>query len=197
MRHEEETTVLIIVQTGVKMKTKKEHSVSNPQRIKIESRRAEQAKWRSHKKWKKLVEDHAHIPGAICVHCLKHHGELRNNRHPVILTINHISRTSYFSEELYCTWDENDMEICCTVCNWNIEKGLRPCPICHATYIHWRDYTCQACWDKTHPIEAQKRIDDRNRRLAETKVLKDRIKADKKAEKERYKIDHPKVKKVK
>lgn len=179
----------------------------NPQRRQIDNRRKEQAKWRGRKRWKSMVYEHAHTPTAVCVHCLKKHGEVRvdkngdpkrNKKGEVVcvnLTINHISRTSYWTEELYCTWDETDMEICCTVCNWNIERGLKPCPVCHYTYIHWRDITCQACWDIAHPIEAQKRMAKVQERLTAIKKLKERIKADKKAERERYKIDHPKVKK--
>jgi hypothetical protein len=178
--------------------------MTNPQRRQIDNRRSETAKWRSRKKWKDLVEHHAHIPTAVCIHCLKKHGEVRldknglpkkNKKGDIIyvnLTINHISRTSYFTEELYCTWDETDMEICCTLCNWKIESGLKPCPVCHYAYIHWRDITCQACYDKVHPIEAQKRRDDREMKIRESKLLKERIKADKKAERERWKIDHPK-----
>jgi hypothetical protein len=132
-------------------------SVTNPQRIRIENRRKEQAKWRSHKRWKQLVIDHARVPGALCVHCLKKHGDIRKNGKPVVLTINHIGRALYNSEEEYCTWDPNEMEICCTTCNWKIETGQKPCPVCHTVYIHWRDYTCPACWDKAHPVEAEKR----------------------------------------
>ena len=131
--------------------------VTNPQRIRIDNRRKEQSKWRSRKKWKQLVIDHARVPGAICVHCLKSHGTIRKNGKIVVLTINHISRALYNSEEEYCTWDPNEMEICCTTCNWMIEKGKKPCPVCHNTYIHWRDYHCPACWDKAHPEEAEKR----------------------------------------
>lgn len=185
---------------------KVEKMISNPQRRQIDNRRSEMAKWRSHKRWKNLVEEHAHVPGAVCAHCLKHHGDIRVDRNGktkldkrknivrVNLTINHLSRTSYFTEETHSTWDEANMEICCTLCNWKIESGLKPCPVCHYAYIHWRDTTCQACWDIAHPIEAQKRMAKVQERLTAIKELKARIKADKKAEKERFKIDHPKVK---
>lgn len=178
----------------------------NPQRRQIDNRRKEQAKWRSHVRWKKLVAEHAHVPGVVCVHCLRKHGEPILDRKGkqrvdktgkprfVYLTINHKSRAKYWSEDLYCTWDETDMEICCNDCNKNLEIGLKRCPICHAIYINWQDFCCQACWDITHPIEAQKRMVRVQERLTVIKELKARIKADKKAERERYKIDHPKVK---
>lgn len=176
--------------------------MTNPQRRQIDNRRSETARWRSRKPWKNLVEDHAHIPTAVCVHCLKKHGEVRldknglpkkNKRGEIIyvnLTINHISRTSYFTEELYCTWNETDMEICCTLCNWKIEIGLKPCPVCHYAYIHWREYSCQACWDKDHPIEAQIRMADRNRKVAEAKALKVRLREEEKARIKKWKEEH-------
>jgi hypothetical protein len=136
-------------------------TVTNPQRTRITNNRKEIAKWRSHKPWKALLEAHCRVPEAVCVHCGRKHGETRTNAKGkvivTVLTINHISRTRYWSEELYCTWDEADMEICCTLCNWKIESGQRPCPICKTTYIHWRQYSCQKCWDKEHPKEAEER----------------------------------------
>lgn len=176
--------------------------IQSPQNSRIKNRRKEQDKWRRTKRWKKLVEDHAHAPGEVCVHCKRKHGDIKyskgkprfnKNGKPmtVYLTINHITRARYVSEELYCTWDETDMEICCTDCNWRIEHGEKRCPICHGTYIHWRDYCCQECWDKTHPVEAQKRVDEAERKKRELSELKKRIKADKKAKAQRWKIDNP------
>jgi hypothetical protein len=85
------------------------------------------------------------------------------------------------------------MEICCTTCNWRIESGEKPCPVCHTTYIHWREYCCQACWDKDHPEEAQKRIADRARRALEAKALKKRLVDAEKAKAKEWKATHKKV----
>lgn len=140
--------------------------IASPQEIRVTNNRKELARWRSHKKWKLLVKEHCHDnPNAVCIHCLRHHGDVRYNikgkKIVTNLTINHISRTRYWSEELYCTWDEADMEICCTTCNWKIEAGEKPCPICKTTYIFWREYSCQKCWDKLHPAEAEKKAESK------------------------------------
>lgn len=175
-------------------------SVTNPQRIRITNNRKEQEKWRSHVRWKKLVEEHAHVPGAVCVHCGRKHndpildrdGNQRCDKNGkfrfVYLTINHISRTRYWSEELYCTWDENDMEICCSDCNWRIEAGEKICPICKKTYIHWRDYSCQGCWDAKHPDEAAKRKEEQAVKRIRARKLKRKL--DKEA-REKWMAEHP------
>jgi hypothetical protein len=178
--------------------------IGNPQRRQIDSHRKEQSLWRGRKKWKNLVKTHAQVPGKVCVHCLKSHGEVRldKNGDPqtnkagkvvhVILTINHLSRTSYWTEDTYCTWNEADMEICCTLCNWKIESGLKPCPICHRNYIHWRDNTCQMCHDKAHPVEAEERALGKYKKVVLwglKKVLKKEADA---AERKRWKEEHPK-----
>ena len=137
--------------------------IASPQERQTKNRRSEQSKWRSHRKWKDLVEEKAHIPTAVCVLCGKHHNEVNYNKKGdkkvTYLTINHITRALYYSEEAYSTWDEHEMEICCTTCNWRIEHGEKPCPICKHVYINWRELMCQGCWDKAHPEEAERRAE--------------------------------------
>lgn len=161
------------------------HSVTCPQKTKTENRRSEQAKWRASKEWKQLVDEHAHAPGAICVHCLKYHGQpaKKEGGRPIYLTINHLSRALYTSKELYCTWNESLMEICCTTCNWMYEKGKEPCPLCHNQYISViePDHMCQSCYDKLHPEEAERKRADRERKRAESKALLKRLRDDEKA----------------
>jgi hypothetical protein len=126
--------------------------VTCPQKRRTGGRRKNLSKWRSHKKWKDLVEEHAHTPDAVCVYCLKKHNELRKNKF-VYLTINHKSRRLYESEELHSTWNPELMEVCCTVCNRQIEKGRIPCPVCHNVYISIfdADEMCRKCFYDAHP----------------------------------------------
>ena len=168
--------------------------MTNPQRIRINNRRTNQAKWRSHKIWKDLVKEHAHTPEAVCEHCLKHHGELKKSGKPVYLTINHTSRSLYATEELYTTWNPQYMEICCTTCNWMYEKGKKSCPVCHNQYIHTLepDNMCQGCWDKKHPIEAQKRMVDVRKRARERKAIKAALIQREKDKVKKWKEDHKK-----
>ena len=150
---------------------KNPNHIISPQGRRTKNRRSEQSKWRSHRQWKALVEAHCHVPEAVCVHCGKKHGQLRKNGSMVVLTINHLSRRLYENEELYCTWNKELMEICCTVCNWMYEKGKEACPICHDKYIGVTepDHMCQSCYDKSHPLEATVR-----KELAEIRRIKAR-----------------------
>lgn len=169
--------------------------MTNPGRTQIENRRADLSKWRSHKLWKDLVKAHAHAPGAVCAHCGRKHGETRTNAKGKVivtyLTINHITRTSYWSEESHSTWNEADMEICCTTCNWLIESGQKPCPVCKTTYIHWRDHTCQSCWNKAHPKEAEERALGKWKKEMLWKLKKVLKKEADAAERKRWKLNNP------
>jgi len=138
------------------------HHVTCPQKRRVNNRRIEQSKWRRSKEWKALVEAHAHVPEAVCVHCGKKHGQLRKRKRKdgkpvmVYLTINHLSRRLYATKESYCTWNEILMEIACTVCNWMYEKGKKICPVCKEAYIHCLepDNMCITCWNKLNVKEA-------------------------------------------
>jgi hypothetical protein len=127
-----------------------------------------------------LVKEHCHDdPTAVCVHCLKKHGEMRKKK-VVYLTINHLSRRLYLTEELYTTWDPIYMEICCTVCNRLIERGQMSCPVCHNAYISALDpdKMCQKCFFNANP--RLKEIHDQQLALKKIteKNKKDAIKAD-------------------
>lgn len=157
-----------------------------PQKRRTGGRRKTLSKWRSHKKWKDLVKEHAHISEAFCVYCLKKHGELRKKKF-VYLTINHKSRRLYESEELHSRWNPELMEVCCTVCNRQIEKGRIPCPVCHNVYISVfdADKMCRKCFYDANP--KLKEIHDHRMELIKitNKNVKD---AAKKKQKERM---HP------
>ena len=152
-------------------------SVTCPQARRVKSHRSEQAKWRSHKPWKLLVKVHCHDDkDARCVHCGKWHGKPSKKKggKPTYLTINHLSRALYITEELYTTWNPNMMEICCTTCNWMYEKGKESCPVCHNQYISCMepDHMCQGCYDKVHPevVEVrEKKKFEREHKLRELK----------------------------
>jgi hypothetical protein len=177
---------------------------TNPQRIRVDNRRKEQAKWRQRVRWKNLVKAHAHIPGIVCVHCERKHGEPRLDKKGkqlkdkngklkfTYLTINHLNRALYDNEDLYCTWNETEMEICCTTCNYWFETGWKPCPVCKRTYIHWRDFCCQPCYDISHPIEAKNRLERASQKALDSKALLKSLRDKEKEKNKQWKIDHKK-----
>jgi hypothetical protein len=159
--------------------------VTCPQDRRVNHRRKKQQKWRSTVRWKRLVKEHAQDPpDAECVYCHRKHGEPRLDKNGnqqfnkrgklirVILTINHKSRRSYLTEDDYCTWDKKEMEICCTVCNWKIESGYRPCPVCHRVYIKWTESICNSCYDKAHPEEAEQRRIKKEQNAKDAKIAR-------------------------
>lgn len=170
------------------------HHVICPQARKVKNRRSEQAKWRSGKKWKALVKEHCHDDtDAVCVHCKKHHKEPRKNGKLTYLTINHLSRALYLTEELYTTWNEELMEICCTMCNWMYEQGKVSCPVCHNQYISVMepDGMCQGCYDKAHPDYAAKRKAIQKQKADAKKALLKMLRDGEKARAKEWKATHP------
>jgi hypothetical protein len=162
--------------------------VTCPQQRKVKNHRSEQALWRGRKRWKELVRVHCHTEEAVCVHCGKHHRQPAKKKggKPIYLTINHLSRSLYVSEELYCTWNPELMEICCTTCNWMYEKGKEPCPVCKNQYISViePDHMCQGCYDKAHPQQATERKERANAKKLASKALLKKLRDE---EKERVK----------
>jgi hypothetical protein len=154
-----------------------DHSVSCPQARRVYSQRKELSQWRRDPRWKALVEEHAHIPEAVCAHCGMKHGQQRYDHkgnpsinkkgEPVMvyLTINHKTRDLYLNKEAHLTWNPDKMEICCTLCNRVYEKGMKPCPKCLGdgvvTYIKWYDSECTACYFREHPDELKKAVEGR------------------------------------
>jgi len=134
-------------------------SVTNPAARRTYSRRKMLAKWLRDPRWKQMLADHAHTPGAECVYCHRKHKQVWNGK-TVTLTINHASRHLYLSEELYLTWDSQFMEITCLMCNRKYEKGMKPCPSClkkgKMVYILDRDSECNPCYLEKNQGEAKK-----------------------------------------
>lgn len=177
-------------------------STSCPQARRVITRRAEQGKWRRSSRWFKMLEEHAHVPGAVCVHCGRHHGQVmidrkgnikydkKGNEKRVNLTINHTARHEYNDEELYLTWNENK-EICCTSCNWMYEKGKHPCPDCLkkgiVSYIRWDMQECDTCYYEKHP-EILERI---NQKRGEQASFKKQVSETRNAKNRAAKRDHP------
>ena len=134
-------------------------SVTNPAARRTYSRRKMLAKWLRDPRWKQMLADHAHTPGAESVYCQRKHKQIWNGK-PVTLTINHASRHLYLSEELYLTWDSQYMEITCLMCNRKYEKGMKPCPSClkkgKMVYILDRNSECNPCYLAKNQGEAKK-----------------------------------------
>jgi hypothetical protein len=152
-----------------------------------------------------MKREHALIPGAICAHCKRNHGDKRYDRdgflktyekgkkkgQPVLtsLTINHMSETSYLTEDLYCTWDEAVMEVCCVVCNGWDRQGKEVCPVCKCNPIKKDDpvHMCTACYLDAHP-EIKKEIEAKREARNESHRLWKKGVADKRR---KEKVSHP------
>ena len=119
-----------------------------PEIHRVNHRRNEQRKWRRSPEWKEFVR--VHTAGQVCAHCGCAAGEVKGDRKPAVLTVNHTSRRKYISKEEYLTWDD-DCEVSCTTCNWMYEKGLKPCPRCGVRYIPWMETLCLTCYLEDHP----------------------------------------------
>lgn len=161
-----------------------EITTTNPGTIKTFTHRANLRRWQNSPRFKAMKKEHALKPGAICAHCKRQHGEQRyeRNRDPKLtpkgkpaltsLTINHMSETSYLTEDLYCTWDEAVMEVCCSVCNNWDRKGKEVCPVCKVNPILKDDPVkmCIPCYLDAHP-EIKKQIEADNEKRIENKRL--------------------------
>ena len=180
-------------------------SVSCPAARQVLTHRGNLKKWQSSPRFLKMKQDHALIPGAVCAHCGRKHGDKRYDREgflktyekgkkkgqPVLthLTINHLSETSYLTEDLYCTWDPALMEVCCLPCNGWDRKGKEVCPVCKCNPIKKDEpvHMCTACYLDAHP-EIRKEITERK----EVREEKQRLWKKGRAEKRRKeKVGHP------
>ena len=171
------------------------HSTTNPGAIRTFTRRATLSRWQKSPKFKAMKAEHALIPGAVCAHCKRKHGEQRIDRNgdpkltpkgkPSLtsLTINHMSETLYLTEDLYLTWDPALMEVCCQICNGWDRQGKEVCPVCRINPIKKDDpqKMCIACYLDAHPdIKKQiaegkeKRVEDK-RQYNKTQATKRRI----------------------
>ena len=142
-----------------------DHSVSCPAARQVLTHRGNLKKWQRDPRFIKMKQDHALIPGAVCPHCKRQHGEQRYDRQgnpkltpkgkPALttLTINHMSEILYLTEDLYLTWDPALMEVCCAVCNGWDRKGKEVCPVCKANPIKKDEplKMCIACYLDAHP----------------------------------------------
>lgn len=112
-------------------------------------------------------------------------------------TLVHHAYIESYKNGTYVDLKTIDKDILCGKCHYAIHAspGL---DLCRCGRYMLRGATmCKECFDKAHPeikAEKDKRIADKK---AADKAWKQRIKDDKKAERVRYLIDHPKPKRVK
>ena len=147
--------------------------VSCPQRRRVFTRRRELELWQKSPEFIAMRTEHARQPGIKCAKCGREHGQqlfdqqgnpkINKKGEPVFLslTINHISRDTYLTKELYCTWNPLKMEPICNSCNLAHERGEKCCPDClkegRINYIKWYDDECWHCYLKKHPDIATQR----------------------------------------
>jgi len=170
-------------------------SISCPPARRTVSRRKMLAKWQRSPRWKALVEEHAHTPESVCVYCGRHHNQQWTNskgeEKTVRLTINHKDRALYLTEDLYCTWNPEKMEITCLACNRLFEQGRKPCPEClkEGRYrpIRWNDEECEECYFRKHP-EAAKLAEEGRRKFTEGVRQANAARADRQR---KAKVRHP------
>lgn len=180
-------------------------SVSCPAARQVLTHRGNLKKWQTGPRFLKMKQDHALIPGAVCAHCGRKHGEQRYDRDGfpktfekgkkkgqpilVILTINHMSEILYLTEDLYLTWDPALMEVCCTVCNGWDRQGKEVCPVCKCNPIRKDDpfKMCTACYLDAHPEIRQQNKEKKEAREESHRLWK-KGQAKKRLEK---KVKHP------
>jgi hypothetical protein len=180
-------------------------SCTNPGSRQVLTHRGNLKKWQRSPRFLKMKQDHALIPGAVCAHCGRYHGDKRYDREgflktyekgkkkgqPVLtsLTINHMSEILYLTEDLYLTWDPALMEVCCAVCNGWDRKGKEVCPVCKVNPIKKDDplKMCTACYLDAHP-----EIRKENQEKKEAREESHRLWKKGRAEKRRVrKVRHP------
>ena len=119
--------------------------------------------------------------GKSCEVCWCKAGQVKGERKPAVLTINHLFRNIYNDLDEYMKCSHGRTEITCTTCNWMFESGKDVCQVCLsdtvAKYKHFREPMCRACFHKAHPEikELQKVKADAKKQLL--KKLNDEQKA--------------------
>lgn len=106
-------------------------------------------------------------------------------------TLVHHTYLESYKDGTYIDLKTIDKDILCASCHYAIHNNLDLCKC--GKYMRRGAHQCKACFEKEHPEIKE----ERNKRATEEKARKARIKADKKAERVRYLIDHPKQKRVK
>jgi len=174
-------------------------SVSCPAARQVLTHRGNLKKWQTGPRFKQMKAEHALIPGAVCAHCGRKHGEQRYDRqgNPKLtasgkpsltsLTINHLYEYLYLDEDLYLTWDPATMEVCCSVCNGWYNKGKVVCPVCKCNPIRDGDLMCSACYLDAHP-ELRKVMEEKKAAREESHRLWKKGQAEKRR---REKVKHP------
>lgn len=103
-------------------------------------------------------------------------------------TLFHHSYLESYKDGSYLSLKSIGGKVLCSSCHYAIHNELDLCKC--GKYMRRGADMCRACFDKAHP----EIVESRKQKERAAKALKERIKADKRAERERYKIDHPKSK---
>ena len=165
------------------------NSVTCPQATRTLNHRKRLKKWWNSKEWKAHVKEAT--AGKSCEVCGCKAGQVKGERKPAVLTINHLFRNLYNDLDEYMRCSVGRTEITCTTCNWMFESGKDVCQVCLsdtvAKYKHFREPMCRACFHKAHPEikELQKKKELEKKALL--KKLRDEQKAKVKEWKERNK----------
>ena len=167
------------------------HHVTSPGAIRTANHRERLKKWWKSKQWKEYVR--VHTTNQTCKECGCASGQVKGDRKPATLTINHLYRELYNTFEDYLKFAADKTDVTCTTCNWMFEKGMNVCPVCKdektAKYKHWNQPMCNTCFKKAHP-EIQEAID---KKKADAKALKKKLMDDQKARVKEYKLSHKKA----
>ena len=163
--------------------------VTCPQAIRTANHRKRLKKWWASKAWKEYVR--INTEGKVCEECGCKAGQIKGDRKPATLTVNHLYRNLYNSFEEYRKFTVGQTSVACTTCNWMYERGMDVCPVCKsetvAKYKHFRQPMCSACYKKSHPEIESARI----RHVNEIKALQKKLRDDEKARVKEWKRLHP------
>ena len=129
----------------------------SPGNIRVINNRKKIRKWWQSPVWKEFVR--INTEGKCCEKCRVNKGEVRGDRKPARLTVDHPYREAYKTLELYLDFLKSRCRVLCTTCNWLQEKGKDICPVC---LIHYKPFSVEKCWYchlKEHPeIEEEQRV---------------------------------------
>jgi hypothetical protein len=160
-----------------------------PQATRTQNHRKRLHKWWASKQWKSYVKKHTE--GKSCKECGCVAGQIKGERKPAVLTINHLYRDCYNSFEDYLKFEADRAEVTCTTCNWMFEKGKNICPECFsdtvAKYKPWNQPTCSACFLKANPEINEAR----EKRKQESKDLQKKLRKEQSDGVKAWKKAHP------
>lgn len=170
----------------------REGHVTCPAAISTQNHRKRLKRWWASKEWKEYVR--VHTEGKTCKVCGCAKGQVKGNRKPATLTINHLYRDQYNSFEEYLKWEGDKQEVTCTSCNWMYEDGYDICPVCLsdtvAKYKKFYQPMCISCYHKANPhIKAERKA-----KADAAKALQKKLRDAEKEKAKEWKRKNPKKK---